>query len=125
VARQRASDTESIVNAAARVFERKGYSDTTIDDIAAEAKVSKPTVYQYAKSKQWLLDTIVERVIYSLRDQIAEIVEADLTPGDRLERFVHASVRNATRLRTYAPESETAGTYTVPNTGRTALPAPR
>jgi TetR/AcrR family transcriptional regulator, cholesterol catabolism regulator len=112
VARQRASDTESIVNAAARVFERKGYSDTTIDDIAAEAKVSKPTVYQYAKSKQWLLDTIVERVIYSLRDQIAEIVEADLTPGDRLERFVHASVRNATRHRTY---------YAVMFSGQTAL----
>ena len=33
--------------------------------------------------------------------------------------------REATRLRTYAPESETVGPYTVPNTGRTALPAPR
>ena len=34
--------------------------------------------------------------------------------------------REANRLRAYAPESETQGTaYTVPNTGRTALPAPR
>ncbi|MCJ2126057.1 LapA family protein [Methylobacterium sp. J-077] len=34
--------------------------------------------------------------------------------------------REATRLRAYAPESETQGTaYTVPNTNRTALPAPR
>jgi AcrR family transcriptional regulator len=112
VARQRASDTESIINAAARVFERKGYSDTTIDDIAAEAKVSKPTVYQYARSKQWLLETIVERVMYSLRDQIAEIVESDLPPRDKLERFVYASVRSATRVRTY---------YAVLFSGQTAL----
>ena len=33
--------------------------------------------------------------------------------------------REAMRLRTYAPESETPGPYTVPNIGRTALPAPR
>ena len=112
MARQRASDTESIINAAARVFERKGYSDTTVDDIAAEAKVSKPTVYQYAKSKQWLLEAIVERVMSSLRDQIAEIVESDLPPRAKLERFVYASVRNATRLRTY---------YTVMFGGQNAL----
>ena len=101
MARQRASDTESIINAAARVFERKGYSDTTIDDIATEAKVSKPTIYQYAKGKQWLLETIVDRVIYSLRDQINEIVESDLTSGEKLEHYVYACVRSATRLRTY------------------------
>jgi AcrR family transcriptional regulator len=112
VARQRASDTESIINAAARVFERKGYSDTTVDDIAVEAKVSKPTVYQYAQSKQWLLEAIVDRVISSLRDQIAEIVEYDLPPREKLERFIHASVRNATRLRTY---------YAVMFSGQTAL----
>src|SRR5256885_722760 len=34
--------------------------------------------------------------------------------------------REANRLRAYAPDSETQnGAYTVPNTGRTALPAPR
>ena len=101
MARQRASDTESIINAAARVFERKGYSETTIEDIATEAGVSKPTVYQYAKGKQWLLETIGERVIYSLREQIADITTADVLPRERLERFVYASVRSATRLRTF------------------------
>ncbi|MGH1589308.1 LapA family protein [Methylobacterium sp. P5_C11] len=33
--------------------------------------------------------------------------------------------REATRLRAYAPETEVPSAYTVPNSGRTALPAPR
>jgi TetR/AcrR family transcriptional regulator, cholesterol catabolism regulator len=112
VARQRASDTESIINAAARVFERKGYSETTIDDIATEAGVSKPTVYQYAQGKQWLLETIGDRVIYDLRAQITDISTADVRPAERLERFVYASVRSATRMRTF---------YAVLFSDRTAL----
>ena len=101
MARQRASDTESIIQAAARVFERKGYSDATIDDIAEEAGVSKPTIYQYVKSKQWLLETIVERVIYPLGEHVREILESDATPVEKLERYIFRSVRSATGLQTY------------------------
>src|SRR5580693_1645910 len=59
---------------AARVFERRGYADATLDDIAAEAGISKPTVYQYVSSKQRLLETIVEQAIYPLREGIEQIV---------------------------------------------------
>ena len=34
--RSRAIDTQALVAAAARVFERRGYADATLDDIAAE-----------------------------------------------------------------------------------------
>lgn len=101
MARQRASDTDSIIQAAARVFERKGYSDATIGDIAEEAGISKPTIYQYVKSKQWLLETIVERVIYPLSEEVAEIVESDAAPVEKLERYIFRSVRSAARLQTY------------------------
>jgi AcrR family transcriptional regulator len=101
MARERASDTESILAAAARVFERKGYSEATIGDIAAEAGISKPTVYQYAKSKQWLLETIVERVIYPMSEQVAELLAADLSPREKLERYIVDSVHNAARLQSY------------------------
>jgi AcrR family transcriptional regulator len=70
VGRRRALETQDLVAAAARVFERRGYADATLDDIAAEAGVSKPTVYQYVSSKQRLLETIVEQAIYPLREGI-------------------------------------------------------
>jgi len=50
MARQRATSAQAIVDAAAKACERKGYGDATIGNIAVEAGVSKPTVYQYVES---------------------------------------------------------------------------
>ena len=87
--------------AAARVFERRGYADATLDDIAAEAGVSKPTVYQYVSSKQRLLETIVEQAIYPLREGIEQIVGSTAGAGDKLEAYVRLHVNSAARYRAY------------------------
>lgn len=99
--RQRATSVQALVDAAAKAFERNGYVDTTIGDIAAEAGVSKPTVYQYVKSKQWLLETIVEQLIYPLRDGVLDIVNSDATPRSKLENYVRFQVNSAIRYRTF------------------------
>lgn len=101
MARQRATSVQGLVDAAARVFERQGFVDATISDIAAEAGVSKPTVYQYVSSKRWLLETIVEQVIYPLRSGIEEIVHSDASPRSKLMSFLRLQVNSAIRYRTY------------------------
>src|SRR5580693_7418177 len=97
--RRRALETQDLVAAAARVFERRGYADATLDDIAAEAGVSKPTVYQYVSSKQRLLETIVEQAIYPLREGIEQIVDSTAGAGDKLEAYVRLHVNSAARYR--------------------------
>lgn len=101
MARARATSVPQLVDAAARVFERKGYPDATIDDIAAEAGVTKPTVYQYVRSKQWLLEAIVEQVIYPLRDRISEVLAAPAPPRQKLLDYLRLQVEAAGRLRVY------------------------
>ncbi|MBM7365335.1 TetR/AcrR family transcriptional regulator [Gordonia hydrophobica] len=101
MARKRATTVDAVVDAAARVFERKGYVDATIADIAAEAGVSKPTVYQYAPNKRWLLETIVEQVIYPLRASIDEIVESDDPLREKLLRYLAVQVDSTVRYRGY------------------------
>ncbi|PWV84583.1 DNA-binding transcriptional regulator, AcrR family [Prauserella marina] len=98
---QRATSVQEVVDAAARVFERKGFVEATITDIAAEAGVSKPTVYQYVSSKRWLLETIVEQVIYPLRHSIEEIVDSDLDSREKLLRYLQVQVNSAVRYQTY------------------------
>jgi hypothetical protein len=44
----------------------KGYNGATMDDIAAEAGLTKPTVYQYFKTKDELFVQLVEPLIQSL-----------------------------------------------------------
>jgi AcrR family transcriptional regulator len=46
---------DAVVRAAAREFNRKGYHNTSLDDIAARLEVTKPTVYYYVTSKKQLL----------------------------------------------------------------------
>ena len=53
--REREVKREAVIRAAAHAFNRKGYHNTSLDDIAAALDVTKPTVYYYVTSKEQLL----------------------------------------------------------------------
>ena len=46
---------EAVIRAAARAFDERGYHHTSLDDIAADLGVTKPTVYYYVANKEQLL----------------------------------------------------------------------
>ena len=52
-----------IMEAAARVFLQRGYPGTSVDDIAAEAGVSKRTVYNVVDDKEQLFRAILDQAI--------------------------------------------------------------
>ncbi|MGB9595247.1 MAG: TetR/AcrR family transcriptional regulator, partial [Candidatus Poribacteria bacterium] len=49
--REKLNRRNEILQAARKVFASKDYSSATIDDIAAEAELSKGTIYLYFNSK--------------------------------------------------------------------------
>ncbi len=53
--RDRELKRDAVIRAAAREFNRRGYHNTSLDDIAAQLEVTKPTVYYYVTSKEQLL----------------------------------------------------------------------
>ncbi|WP_116951580.1 TetR/AcrR family transcriptional regulator [Jiangella endophytica] len=64
-----------IIEAATEVFLAQGYAGTSIDQIAARAAVSKPTVYKHFSDKQALFTAIVTHTV----DEAAEPVHAEVT----------------------------------------------
>lgn len=54
------SKSAKILKAAVKAFAKKGYSGSTISEIASEAEVSEGTVYEYFKNKEDLLLSIPE-----------------------------------------------------------------
>ena len=50
--REKLQRREDILNAAERVFFSKGHKNSTMDDVAEEAELSKGTLYLYFKSKE-------------------------------------------------------------------------
>lgn len=85
------SRREQIVTAAVRLFSENGYFQTTIDQIAKEAEVSKGLVYLYFKDKNDLL-------FYALRF-VLEMYETDI--ASLLERYDDPLARLRMALRTF------------------------
>lgn len=52
-----------IIDVSGRLFSTKGYSKCTINDILDAVGIAKGTFYYYFKSKEEVLDAIIERVI--------------------------------------------------------------
>ena len=61
--KERRATRQRVLAAAQRLFEQKGYTSTTIDDIAAEAGVAIQSVYKAGTSKAELLQRVVEVVV--------------------------------------------------------------
>ena len=60
-----------IVDAASRVFSKKGYHRTTMDDIASELGVSKGALYLYFRNKEGLVKEICKIAPAQLREALA------------------------------------------------------
>lgn len=86
------SDTQTqdtpqvIIEAAVRVFARSGISAATLDDIAAEAKVTKGTLCWHFHSKDDLLTAIVQHYgPHSMLRPVIEQIEQDVQNGVQLD----------------------------------------
>ncbi|MFI6483211.1 TetR/AcrR family transcriptional regulator [Nonomuraea sp. NPDC050663] len=78
----RAAKREAILEAAVRVFARKGFAASRIEDIAAEAGIAKGSVYLYFDSR----DAVLEGVFAAYAER-AERVLSSLGDGPPLERL--------------------------------------
>jgi AcrR family transcriptional regulator len=57
-----------ILDAAQRVFLKRGYQSASLDEIAQTAPASKPTIYAHFPGKEALFEAVVARVIEGLTD---------------------------------------------------------
>jgi AcrR family transcriptional regulator len=57
-----------ILDAAQRVFLKRGYQGASLDEIAQAAPASKPTIYAHFPGKEALFEAVVARVIEGLTD---------------------------------------------------------
>ncbi len=60
---------ERILNAALDIFAEIGYDAARVDEIALKAKVKKPLIYYYFKSKQEILEELIDLYIQSIVEE--------------------------------------------------------
>lgn len=76
--RQKEERREAILDAAVTLFDQLGYSATTVEQIAARAGVSAPTVFNYFGSKQDILYALAVRAdTLALNEALEELPAMD------------------------------------------------
>jgi AcrR family transcriptional regulator len=77
-----------ILDVAQRLFYRKGYEQTSVQDIITEIGIAKGTFYHYFSSKLDLLDAMIERMIEQTLQSLEPLVADDrLSAQEKFERF--------------------------------------
>lgn len=79
---------DRILEEAVKLFYERGFSGTTLDDIAGKLGVTKPFIYTHFRSKVELLEAVCRPTIEMSLDAIARAAETEGSPSERLYRGV-------------------------------------
>ncbi|WP_224369520.1 TetR/AcrR family transcriptional regulator [Hyalangium versicolor] len=115
--RKKARTRQEIVEAALELFEKKGFDETTIDDVAAAAEVSPRTIFRYFATKEDLVFlgqeeenrqiALLLKEVAKSADPIEELMRATrtvlLAPSATPEQFVRCQrlIERTPSLRAY------------------------
>lgn len=79
---------EEILDAAEKLFAAKGFDNTSTGDILDAVKIARGTLYYHFKSKEDILDGVIQRITSQLMQDASEIVRQKELPV--LERLTKA-----------------------------------
>ncbi|MBW1974726.1 MAG: TetR family transcriptional regulator [Deltaproteobacteria bacterium] len=78
---------------ATRLFREKGYSATSMADIASAVGIQKASIYYYVKSKQELLVEVARKCMNMLLEEAERIAYSNLNPTDKLKAIIRGHIR--------------------------------
>jgi AcrR family transcriptional regulator len=81
-----------IASAAARLYSTKGYRETSMEDVAVSAKLSKGGMYHYFSSKEDILYFILSNFMDSLLEGFEQDLENIRDPEDKIRYIIRHHV---------------------------------
>lgn len=85
---QKSQRYNEIIEAAVKLFEKKGYKATSIRDIAASINLTQGTIYHYVSNKEELLYEINDRLISFVLENQEEILNMKGSYADKVRRVM-------------------------------------
>jgi AcrR family transcriptional regulator len=87
-----------IIEAALACFTRKGYNNTTMDDIVAESGLSKGSLYWYFESKDDLFAAAILSILENVGLEAVDALERRETASDKLRAVGQTAVSIGTTI---------------------------
>ncbi len=83
--RKKLETHQRLLEAALRLFQKQGYDDTTVEEIARAADVAKGTFFNYFESKELILPALARRRFQQLENMLQS--DDDRLPADPIPRI--------------------------------------
>lgn len=77
----------NILNAAKRIFQKKGMDGARMQEIADEAGINKALLHYYYRSKQLLFEAVFKSAFMLLAPQLNKILNNDDSLNDKIKNF--------------------------------------
>jgi AcrR family transcriptional regulator len=90
-----------IIVTSGRIFSRYGYKKTTMDEIAAELKMGKSSVYYYFKSKEEIFEAVVLYEANVLRNELTKAIKSVDSPVGKMRNYVFVRMKTFEKLSNY------------------------
>lgn len=84
------STKEDIIVAALGLFQKKGFEETSVNDILKATGLSKGGLYHHFKSKEEIADSIIIQHIKKTKDYIDSKLEENMSPLEKFLLFIFA-----------------------------------
>jgi TetR/AcrR family transcriptional regulator, transcriptional repressor for nem operon len=92
---------DHIIEAADRLFYRQGYEHTSFADIADAVQISRGNFYHHFKSKDDILDAVIETRLANTRTMLERWELEGKHPADRIRSFIHILLANRADIKRY------------------------
>jgi AcrR family transcriptional regulator len=95
------STRDHIVEAADRLFYRRGYEHTSFADIAGVVRISRGNFYYHFKTKDDILGAVIDARLANTRKMLEQWEIEARRPEDRIRRFIHMLIANRADIKRY------------------------
>jgi AcrR family transcriptional regulator len=92
---------DQILDSARKLFLERGYFDTRMEDIAADADLAIGTLYLYFKNKNEIYASLCEHALGILDDLFAEALKDGRNSWDKMEAIAKVHLRFYKKYRSY------------------------
>jgi AcrR family transcriptional regulator len=92
---------EHIIEAADRLFYRQGYEHTSFAHIADVVQISRGNFYHHFKTKDEILDAVINRRLTDTRKMLDRWEIEGKHPADRIRSFINILIANRADIKRY------------------------
>lgn len=93
MSQQDTNTEDKILDAASRIFQKKGMSGARMQEIADEAGINKSLLHYYYRSKDKLFLSVFRQAVKYLVPGLRNILFTDMPLTDKLDRFIREYMR--------------------------------